>query len=356
MVHKNKVSELSPDGYSRFFFLVDILKQIYGPQAKKIRILDVGGGSEFFEQQLKKTELVFELTILDIIPRPAGIKVAYIQGDATNMELDDRSYDVVVSTDVLEHIPEKGKKAFLEECLRVAKEVCIVAGPLATDGVNDAEITVNNFNKKLFGVGQDWLEEHFLYGKPKPSLFLETLTAKHVPYDDFGTQNITTWLLNTHINLIDAKLGLDHAEHIKVNRYYDENIMQMNEFMAPTYRHFFVMYKDPSKQRAFNPRDYTDNGVNYTMVATYTNMLMGLFVQKIGQLDNSNLALTKEVQNIQKRQRLAEQENRELRLINQDQAALLKKLAPVIKVMQSRPAQATYRFLHNKNEGANNGR
>ncbi len=111
--NRAKVDDLSPDGYSRFFLLADTLKQVYAKEDKSITILDVGGGSEFFDQQLSKSGLKYELTVIDIIPRPANMNVTYIQGDATNMDLEDASYDVVVSTDVLEHIPEKVSRHFL---------------------------------------------------------------------------------------------------------------------------------------------------------------------------------------------------------------------------------------------------
>lgn len=346
-----KVTDLSPDGYSRFFFLVDILKQIYGTRSQKLRILDVGGGSEFFEQQLKSIHLPYDLTILDIIERPAGMKATYIQADATNMDLPDNSYDVVVSTDVLEHIPPKGKQGFVEECLRVAKEVCIIAAPFNTEGVNEAEIVVNEFNKKLFGEGQSWLEEHLKYGKPEVELLRRVLKAKKIPYDDFGTQNLTTWLFNTHINLIDAKLGLDRNQHINANKYYDEHILQMNEFIEPTYRHFFVMYKDAGKKKLFNPETYTKQGVDSQKVATYTSMLMEVLSERMSQLRENGTSLAREVEAVRRQNIELEKEKNDLSVVVREQQAVLKRLSPLVKVIKSKPARATHRFVQTKKRG-----
>ncbi len=280
MAKRNKVNELSTDGFSRFYFLCLIIEQLYKSTNRQIKILDVGGGSEYMQQQLKSIDIDYELTVLDIIEKPKGIKVTYVQGDATKMGFDNDQFDLVISTDVFEHIPEKNKQAFLDECLRVAKEACIIAAPFETEGVTAAEIAVNNFNKKLFGVGQNWLVEHLELGKPTLKLVTDTLERDKIPYKDFGTQNITTWLLNTHLNLIEAKIGLNPTEHTRINKFYNNNILEMNEFQGPSYRHFFVMFTDPTKERAFKI-DSFDSKTNPELMVKYIDDILILITDRL---------------------------------------------------------------------------
>lgn len=330
------VEQLSPDGYSRFFILTGILKQLYGKTKRTLRILDVGGGSEYMEQQLQSTGIPYDLTILDIIDRPAKVKATYIQGDATNMRFKDDEFDVVISTDVLEHVPNKGKEAFLRESLRVAKEVCIIAAPFDTVGVNDAEIVVNEFNKRLFGVGQDWLEEHLALGKPTQDLFTRVLGQLKMPYAEFGTQNITTWLLNTHINLIDAKLGLSAKNHRAVNTFYNNHILEMNEFEGPTYRHFYVMFPDAAMYGKFDRDIYKTYKTNPATYSEYIDKLFILLADRIGEIkkyEKQTLKITEQHQKLII-------EHKKLEKVAQEQARTLERVAPLLRVVRSKPVSA----------------
>lgn len=329
------VTDLSPDGFSRFFILADILRDVYGDSSRTLRILDVGGGSEFMQQQLDMAGIVYDLTVLDIIERPKKVRATYIQGDATAMSFPDGAFDVVLSTDVLEHVLPERKRAFLDECLRVAKELCIIAAPFDTPGVNAAEVTVNNFNKQLFGVGQSWLEEHLKYGKPTREMFLSKLEKEKIPFCDFGTQNLTTWLLNTHLNLIEAKLGLGAKKHIVVNRFYNQNILQMNEFAGPTYRHFFVMFPDPNMEHNFNVQKYTKSITDYSKTAKYINMLMDLTTTRISELRKENQKSETLALNFREELKKSEIREAQLRATVEEQKHTLDKLEPVLRLART---------------------
>lgn len=244
MAHEPDALSLGPDGYSRFFVIVGLLERFYKGHTRTIRILDVGGCSPFLGELLAKSPLKTDLTILDILPEPEGLKAKYIQADATKNDMPDGAYDVVISTDVLEHVPPKGKDAFVRACARLAKDVCILAAPFDTDGVHEAETMVNDFNKKLFGVGQDWLEEHFEFKKPGIAATQKVLDDMGVAYTHFGTNNLYSWLFSAHMNLIEAKIGIDAKKSRAIKRHYNRLLAFSPEFSEPSYRHFFVVFKD----------------------------------------------------------------------------------------------------------------
>lgn len=241
---KDSALYLPPDGYSRFFVIISLLEHLYGKTNKPITILDVGGCSPFLKELLDRTNISYQLTILDILPKPPEITVDYIQADATKSDLPDSSFDVVVSTDTLEHIPKDIKDDFVLACVRLTKGVCILAAPFDTDGVNDGEQLVNDFNKHLFRVGQDWLEEHFEHGKPKLDKTQAVLDKAGIPYEHFGTNNLFSWIFSTHMNLLEAKIGIGQKQGRKANLNYNQLLAESMEFTQPTYRHFFVIYKD----------------------------------------------------------------------------------------------------------------
>ena len=192
---------------------------------------------------LEELKTPYEHTTIDILPRPKGLSGIYVQGDATQMTFDDNSFDLVVSTDVLEHIPLNLKKAFVEECIRVAKDYVIIAAPFNTEGVDHAEHLTNDFNKKLFKQGQSWLEEHFEFTKPEISLVESVIKKQKLEYQLIGTNNLYNWVLATHTNLIEAKHGLGKKKLTENNLTFNEDLLRSGDMSGPFYRHFFVIFK-----------------------------------------------------------------------------------------------------------------
>lgn len=242
MAHTPDALSLGPDGYSRFYVIVGILEHLYKKRSKPIRILDIGGCSPFLGELLAKSALKTELTILDILPQPKDLKATYIQTDATKTDMPDGAFDVVVTTDTLEHVPPAAKDEFVRACVRLAKDLCIIAAPFDTPGVHDAETMVNNFNKKLFGVGQDWLEEHFTFKKPSLKATEAVIKKTGAAYIHFGTNNVYSWLFSAHLNLIEAKIGIDAKKSRAIKRHYNRLLAFSPELTEPSYRHFFVVY------------------------------------------------------------------------------------------------------------------
>jgi predicted HTH domain antitoxin len=343
-----KVTDLSPDGSTKFFLLADLLLQLYRKD-EVVRILDVGGGSRFFQQQLKASGLQYTLTVIDIIPKPEDLAVPYIQADVTQNDLADSSFDVVLGTDVLEHVPDAKKRQFVEECLRIAKDVSIIAGPFMTNGVDKAERQVNDLNKKLFGSGQDWLEEHLELGKPRLEMFQEILERRGIAYHEFGSQNLVTWLLNTHTNLIDAKLGLDAERHVAVNRLYNTHFMSMNEFQEPTYRRFIVMYKNAKKAGLVKPEKYKTTPIDGDKIAEYTSEVIDLYANRIIDLTAQRADMQREKEAIEAHSRRLDKLREAHEKTIAEQSATLQKLEPLLRIAKSGPVRAIRRLHKRKN-------
>ncbi|HVI68844.1 MAG TPA: class I SAM-dependent methyltransferase [Magnetospirillaceae bacterium] len=287
---------LGPDGYSRFFVIVGILEHLYKKRTRPVRILDIGGCSPYLGELLEKSPLKTELTILDILPQPADVTAKYIQTDATKTDMPDGAFDVVVSTDTLEHVTPKLKDDFVRACLRLAKDVCIIAAPFETPGVHHAEIMVNDFNKKLFGVGQDWLEEHFEFKKPNLATTEATIKKTGASYVHFGTNNIYSWLFSAHLNLIEAKIGIDAKKSRAIKRHYNRLLAFSPELTDPSYRHFFVVYnnKELGKQ-ADVPGTLTDTLEPETLLRYMHDMLAAVTDRLIELSDHSKSAIQKGV-------------------------------------------------------------
>ncbi len=286
MVSKIKlVDELSPDGSSRFFIMVSLLN-ILNNKNKTIKLLDVGGSSPYMASALNSLNAPFEISVIDILPKPEHFKGEYIQGDALNMPFADNSFDTVISTDVLEHIPYQNKIDFVHECLRVAKNYVIIAAPFDSDAVDAAEHATNDLNVKLFDVGQSWLEEHFEYKKPNLDNVLQAINKKGYEAEVVGSNNLYNWILSTHLNLVEAKLGLDSKKLININKLFNKSLLTSNDMSPPFYRHFVVVSK---KNLSIDKKEKIDAlrnpSVSHKESIIYIHSLLTLVAEKMKESD-----------------------------------------------------------------------
>ena len=129
---------------------------------EKFTILEVGGRGNFLRRFLPNDAI----TILDV---DDSNEENYIKGDGRKLPFKKNIFDIVVSTDVLEHIPPDDRTRYLEEQIRVAKQAIILSGPLYTSKVARLEKQANNYYRKLTGKDHPWLKEHIEYGLPEAS-------------------------------------------------------------------------------------------------------------------------------------------------------------------------------------------
>ncbi|MFZ3009475.1 MAG: methyltransferase domain-containing protein [Candidatus Microsaccharimonas sp.] len=341
----NSPKVLSPDGSSRFLVMLKLIQTLFKEERKSLTILDVGGGSPYMTHILEDLKTPYEHTTIDILPRPKGLSGKYIQGDATQMSFDDNTFDLVVSTDVLEHIPIDKKKAFINECIRVAKDYIIIAAPFNTEGVDYAEHLTNDLNKKLFKQGQVWLEEHFEYQKPEVSM-VEAIIKKHkLDFELIGTNNLNNWVLATHTNLIEAKHGLNKKKLIDNNSEFNDKILTSGDMTGPFYRHFFVIFKKKltTKQRKELTSIRTQS-VDYKSNLKYVHNLTSAVSDRIAMLRKE----------VSEKERLLQSANQKIDNLQQElsaKEAIIESCRPYLTLLNLGPRTIVRKFIkHTKRQ------
>jgi hypothetical protein len=235
-----------PDGYSRYYSISNILRIVFGP--KRVDILDVGGDSQWMSRFLDSVSVDYKLTIVDT--READFKssnprLTYVQGDFFKIEPADYSADVVMNTDVLEHIPPDLKVSFVNQCIKFANSVVIFSAPQEHPEVTLAEREIDNQYKKYTKKQQHWLKEHFEFGKPDPLMVEKTIQKHGYPYLILNTNNLENWLISFSINFINSELsGIRDMD--RLNRFYNQHIHSVGDFEGTAYRRMFVVFKDKS--------------------------------------------------------------------------------------------------------------
>lgn len=118
------------------YFLRNLVAQVrlQTANAKKCSLLDAGCGEGMVASLLYDEFDNLDISAFDFFPQAIDIaktdnnrKINFFLGDVENLNLDDDSFDVVLATEVLEHL-DNPKKA-LHELFRVAKSSVIVSVP-----------------------------------------------------------------------------------------------------------------------------------------------------------------------------------------------------------------------------------
>jgi glycosyltransferase involved in cell wall biosynthesis len=127
-----------------------------------------------------------------------------ILGDATDLEMPDKSFDIVVALDVFEHIAPPQRNDFLRHIARVARFATMLAAPFDSVAVREAENDACVFWGKLFAEPYRWLEEHAENGLPDLAQSKQQISALGMFHVHFGHGNLALWreMLKAHFAAI----------------------------------------------------------------------------------------------------------------------------------------------------------
>ena len=172
------------DLYGRY----SMISRVVGANRKsaRLKILDVGG----YNGQMAEFLPDDNVTILDVFE---SNDPNYIKGDALHMPFADGAFDVVVSADVFEHIPEPLRDAFVAESYRVSKDFVILAAPFDHPGAHEAEVRANELYKSYTGVDYIWLGEHLSNGLPNNAATERCIKKLGLSYLHIPNNQIDEW-------------------------------------------------------------------------------------------------------------------------------------------------------------------
>ena len=150
---------------ARYFPILRILRRhITDGQA----ILEIGSGSYglayFYRHPFVGCDVKF--------PRPPIRPLLPVICSATKLPFPDGSFEAVIASDVLEHLPPSSRLEAVREALRVTRMLAVFgfpSGPLAF--AQDREFL--EYHRRLRRVPPDWLVEHMQHPFPTGDLFTD---------------------------------------------------------------------------------------------------------------------------------------------------------------------------------------
>lgn len=238
MTEPNQKLTLPPDLYSRNTVIAQIAFKLYGKE--NISVLDVGGYNG-------KLKLFFpdspKFIVLDRKPKPTDEIAEYRQSDAKRIPFSDRNFDVVVASDLFEHVPERDHRRVFDEMSRVSKNFLIVGAPFRANLTLKAEEQIRSQFFANAGFEHPFLTEHDTNGLPTEESFEKIVTEKGYSFIKVQEGNLMNWYLQQLYT--GAQTGeAESFQKFGFYSFFNEHLFELGNLRTPTYRTIYVIAKD----------------------------------------------------------------------------------------------------------------
>ncbi|NFN37302.1 glycosyltransferase [Clostridium botulinum] len=237
--------------YKTIQIIVEAVKKYYN--IDKLNILEVGSNEQLNLEKFLPNE---NITYSDLtIPKKIDSKVKFIEADATSLKnINDGEFDIVISSDVFEHISKDKRIKFLNETSRVAKLLNLNCFPFKSEAVESAEIRANEYYKAIFGQNHIWLSEHIDNGLPNIDEVKNILENMNRNYLMFEHGDILLWEQMTKSTFYSYTTPELISFQDRIDDFYKKNIF-IHDSGENNYRKFIVITND------LKLNNYLDNNV-----------------------------------------------------------------------------------------------
>jgi glycosyltransferase involved in cell wall biosynthesis len=214
------------DQYQRYGIVaraIEYLRAQLKTNGQTFSILEVGANTHRLLGKLLPHD---KITYLDReIPVEMQGASDVILGDATNLNMADKSFDIVIALDVFEHIAPPQRGDFFRHIARVSRLATMLAAPFDSAAVREAENNACAYWDSLFAEPYRWLTEHAENGLPDFSQTTQHIAALGMSYVHFSHGNLALWreMLKAHfaaVSLPDLR-----APSFSMDGFYRDHLL-----------------------------------------------------------------------------------------------------------------------------------
>jgi hypothetical protein len=233
------------DLYQRYLAAAQFADQVRAYKERaQLRVLDVGGAShtpDFHGFMPLAHFLPKDLVIgVDLLAEPLP---NYSRASGLCLPFRDIEFDVVVSCDTFEHIPPGARQRFLDELVRVARELVVLIAPFSSEGNRRAEGILNDFLTAQ-GIEHHHLREHLSHGLPEKEEVRAILEERGLCFLEFADGYLPHWLT---MMLMRYAPGQSPILQRELDRYFNRHFSPDSR-RGPAYRHGFLISRQASAE------------------------------------------------------------------------------------------------------------
>jgi hypothetical protein len=163
-----------------------------------------------------------------------------LAASAADLPLPDRSFDIVLASDILEHIPPDLRTKVIKEAARVADKLIIFGFPCGEAAHNlDRALRQKYLNKNQPVPG--WLEEHMVASFPEPELF-DHLPNWKVAHFANESLRFHQWMMRAEMNHLFVRVT---RKLVRIAPKPIEIFLKCFDG-SPSYRQIFVLTRTDS--------------------------------------------------------------------------------------------------------------
>jgi GT2 family glycosyltransferase len=206
----------------------------------RFQILEVGAA---FSPLRRLTEN-HSLVLLDEQFSGTGVDVG---ASGSHLPFANQSFDIVISTDVLEHIKNDERPSFLNELCRVTSQTLILGFPQDIPESNFVDRSFLEYIRARTNQESEYLNEHLKFGLPNPAEVRKLLEPQMAEILEFENSNTSSWLFLQNANFTASNIPELKKAADALNDIFNR---QLNDFShtPQCYRKFFVCFKKPIEQ------------------------------------------------------------------------------------------------------------
>jgi len=224
--------------------IIDIIVQETGKN--QLKILDIGGfridAEERDDLLLKEFLPGHDIYCLDLVKSAVP---GYIQGDGTQLPFKENAFDIVVTSDVYEHIVPEDREKFLENLVRVVKPdgVVILGAPFYSERNALAENILFEYIRKVLHSEHGQLKEHIDNRLPDADELKQWIKHNGLDFICLDCGNLDSWLFMMIVK--HYLMSIPDTERLQnmLDRFYNMNFYE-SDHQGEGYRKFFVITKE----------------------------------------------------------------------------------------------------------------
>ncbi len=222
----------------RYFPILEILKA-WKPIFAPPNLLEVGSGTEGIGPHIPYRFWAYDTTF----EQYRSPNMQPLVGSVLKLPFANDSFDVVISIDMLEHLPsETTRLEALSQMHRVAKHALIIGFPCGAAAQNAEKAIATFYQRKNIPI-PEWLKEHQAHGLPSETLIADFFNTTPRLCISNGSTYFHRWLIEKEASLLWN--GIFFLATLFFRPLIQWTLMKQPQDLRQAYRRIYVLPKNP---------------------------------------------------------------------------------------------------------------